>query len=448
MAEWENKTGKAIENRIYNEQKRNFDNQVEKFVDIRRKKLSDLLNNEERTYHMELIANQDTPEAARRRMEEELRKLKSQRLADKDNTVKKLMEKKFYDGADELRKNDSEAFAFECYLEQENQMLDKLKRREKQRKEEEFYVKLNEFDNLKKIEKEKADEIVKRQKMKNIFDYQKWQRQQNEQALKHMNDIKQLENKRIKEQWKRDDEAEERNKQQRLMDNIQVYKDIEEFNRQEEAERKKKADFEKMKDKELIDSIVNKEKALDEIDKQEKLRKIQEFHQNKKYLQYVMAQKKEAELWMDKIAQDEADKAYNKEKEAWLKEEAKRIELLKDVYKSREQAVRYNKQLQEDEKAALKQEREIVDNEIKEYNEKVIADNLAELNKRKVHQNELKMQIGDKEILRQKEHQDELYERRAAKLWEIEYQKKIDEQRALHLQRLREIKNRNNAENI
>ena len=44
MAEWENKTGKAIENRIYNEQKRNFDNQVEKFVDIRRKKLSDLLN--------------------------------------------------------------------------------------------------------------------------------------------------------------------------------------------------------------------------------------------------------------------------------------------------------------------------------------------------------------------------------------------------------------------
>ncbi len=39
--------------------------------------------------------------------------------------------------------------------------------------------------------------------------------------------------------------------------------------------------------------------------------------------------------------------------------------------------------------------------------------------------------------------QDVLYEERAAQLWEQEYQNKINEQRALHLQRLKEIRERN-----
>ena len=88
-------------------------------------------------------------------MEIELKQLKEQRLSDRDNNVQKLIEKRFYDTTDELRRNDSEAFAVECYLEQENQMLDKLKRREKEKQEEMFYVKLNEFDIEKKKEKEK-----------------------------------------------------------------------------------------------------------------------------------------------------------------------------------------------------------------------------------------------------------------------------------------------------
>ena len=37
-----------------------------------------------------------------------------------------------------------------------------------------------------------------------------------------------------------------------------------------------------------------------------------------------MNQKKEAEIWMDKIAQEEADKEYYKKQAAWQKEEEKR----------------------------------------------------------------------------------------------------------------------------
>ena len=441
--QWNAKNKERDEVNKYNLQKKKFEKQQEIFLDMRRKKLSELLNKEEALYHQELITNQESPEDVRRRMEIKLKELREQRLNDRDENVNKLMERKFYEATDELRKNDSEAFAVECYLEQENQMLDKLKKREKEKKEEMFYVKLNEFDINKKIEKEKEEEKAKKNKIRNIYDYQQWQREQNEKAIKHEEEISKLEKQRLKEQWKRDELKEKENEEQRKLINKQVYLDIEKFNKKEEEERKKVIEFEKKKDKELVESIVEKEKALDLIDKKEKEKKIKEFEQNKKYLEYVMNQKKEAEIWMDKIAQEEADREYKKEQEEWMKEDAKRIQLLKDVYKGREEALKYQKKIKEDEKNAIKEDRKQVDKEINEYYDKLEQINKAEAIKRKQHQNQLKYQIKEKDDLRKRERQDVLYEERAAQLWEKEYQEKIKEQRALHLQRLKAIREKN-----
>jgi len=376
-------------------------------------------------------------------MEKELMELRKQRLSEKSLDIQKLNERRFYQSADELRKNDSQAFAVECYLEQENQMLDKMKRREKEKKEEMFYVKLNEFDNMKKKENEKKDEENHKNKLKNIYDYQQWQRDQKNKELQHMNEINEREKERLKEQWRRDKEVEDQNEKERKAMNVQVYRDIEEFNRKEEEEKKRKLSFEKMKDKELVDSIVAKEKALDLIDKKEKEKKIKEFHENKKYLEYVMNQKKEAELWMDKIAQEEADKAYKKEMEEWQKEEEKRIQLLRDVYKGREDALKYKKQQLEDEKNLMAQERKELDQNINDYYDYLEQINKKEAEKRKIHQNQLRYQMQEKEQLRKKEMQDVLYEERAAQLWEQDYQNKINEQKALHYKRLKEIREKN-----
>ena len=432
-------------NRRYESQKKlneekNFLIQQDKFMNIKRKKLSNLLNSEELQYRNEIINSQETSEDVKRRMERELMELRKDRLSQENNDIQKLNEKRFYESADELRKNDSQAFAFECYLEQENQMLEKMKRREKEKQEEMFYVKLNEFDTRKKIENEKKEEQKQKSKLKNIYDYQQWQRDQRNQELQHNYEINERENQRLKEQWRRDKESDEQNERNRKEMNIQVYKDIEYFNKKEEEERKKKLNFEKMKDKELIDSIVAKEQALDLIDKQEKEKKVKEFYENKKYLEYVINQKKEAELWMDKIAQEEADKEYKKEMEEWKKQEEKRIQLLKDVYKGREDALKYKKQQIENEKNILKQERQDLDQKVNEYYNYLEQIKKNEAEKRKNHQNQLRYQIQEKERLRKREMQDTLYEERAAQLWEQDYQNKINEQRALHLKRLLAIK--------
>ena len=444
MSHWEEKTKRIIEKKQFRAKQNQFNQQHQKFLDMRRKKLSDLLQSEEKQYINEIIMNQETPEQVRHKMEQKLIALKTQRETERQELVKKLQEKRFMDSADELRKNEAEAFAVSCYLEQENQMLDKMKKREKEKKEEEAYVQLNQYDNLKKIEKEKLDLIAKKEKERQTYDFLKWQREQQEAALKKANELNEIEKARLKEQWRRDEESEENDKQQKLLMNKQVYRDIEEFNRKEEIERKKKSDYEKIKDKELVNSIVEKEKALDNLDKLEKERKIKEFHQNKKYLEYIMNQKKEAEAWMDKIAQDEAARDYKKKQEQWMKEEAKRIELLKQVYKEREKSVMFKKNLREEEKKQIAKERDILDNEILQYNKKIAELNREAAQRRKEHQNELLYQISEKENQKLKELQDKRYEERAAQLWEMEYQKKINQQREIHLKKLAEIKNRNN----
>ena len=93
---------------------------------------------------------QETPDQVRKKMEEKLNVLKEQRERERQETVKNCFDRKIYEGADELRKNDSEAFAVACYLTHENQMLEKLKKREQDLREEEMYVKLYQFDLQKK----------------------------------------------------------------------------------------------------------------------------------------------------------------------------------------------------------------------------------------------------------------------------------------------------------
>ena len=443
-ANWELSNDKRNQAQMTSEEKRRLKEQKQTFLDLRRKRLSDLLISEDIMYHNEIIRNQETPEDVRRKMEKQLNELKTQRELERQKLVKKLKEKQFYQGADELRKNDSEYFAVSCYYEQENQMLDKLKKREEEKKQENLYVKLNDLDIQKKKEKEIIQEREQKEKQQKVLDYLAWQKKQDEEELRRANEINEREKAKLKEQWKQDEEMEAQEKLNRLMQNKAVNEDIKLFNEKEEEERNRKSKIEKEQDKQLINAIVEKEKALDEIDKEEKIKRKKEFYENKKYLEYVMNQKKEAELWMDKIAQQEADKEYEKEQRQWMKEEAARIELLKQVYQDRANAIMQKKNKSEEEKKQILKERQILDEQIRQYNAKVEQLKREDFKRKKAHQDELKYQMKEKNMIQERQRQQDLYEQRAAQLWEMEYQKKINEQKMLHMQRLAEIKNRNN----
>jgi DNA-binding helix-hairpin-helix protein with protein kinase domain len=103
-------------------------------LDMRRAKLVDLLTQEEKLYEKEFFANLETPEQVREKMAKRLQDLRSKREEARKAEVDRKMEARFKQSADELRKVDSQFLAANTKLDQEQQMLEKVKRREEEMK--------------------------------------------------------------------------------------------------------------------------------------------------------------------------------------------------------------------------------------------------------------------------------------------------------------------------
>ena len=440
IANWENNTSAKLYKNREQEEINSLKNQKEIFLNMRRNKLSNLLKKEYEMYHQELINNIDTPEHQRLMMEKKLQDFKRMKEDERKKFVDLQKEKIFYNDNEEVRRHDSEYNQIKCCFDQEDQMLDKLKRRHNNYLEEKAFDDINKIDYLKKIEREKKEEEERIRKNKELNDYREFQRKQEQQNLERINEINNLEKQRLKKQWEIDEQNELKEKIYKRELNKKVNEDVEYYNQIEKSKREEKEKFEKEQDKKMVDEIVKKERALDEIDRIEKLRKKEELKKNSDFLKYKMQLKKEEEAWMDKIAEEEAEKQYQKEQKQWLKEQAARIELMKDVYKSRAEEIMRKKNLEEKEKQELIKEREILDKEIDNYNDQYWKLKEDELKKNKEEQDILKYQMQQKINLKNREKQEEMYQKRMAELLEEEYQNKLKALRQIHLQKLEALK--------
>ena len=440
IANWENNTSAKLYKNREQEEINSLKNQKEIFLNMRRNKLSNLLKKEYEQYHQELINNMDTPEHQRQMMEKKLMDLKRIREEERKKFVELQNEKIFYNDNEEVRKHDSEYNQIKTCFDQEDQMLDKLKRRHNNYLEEKAFDDINKIDYLKKIEREKREKEERIKKNKELNDYREFQRQQELKNLERINELNKLEKEKLKKQWEIDEQNELKEKIYKRELNKKVNEDIEYYNKIEKDKREEKERFEKEQDKKMISDILKKERALDEIDRMEKLKRKDELMKNSQFLKYKMQLKKEEEEWMDKLADEEREKQYEKEQKQWLKEQAARIELMKEVYKSRAEAIMRKKNLEEKEKQELIKEREILDKEIDNYNDQFWKLKEDELKKNKEEQDILKYQIQQKINLKNREKKEEMYQKRMAELLEEEYQNKLKALRQIHLQKLEALK--------
>ena len=440
IAHWENTTTASLYKNREQEEINSLKNQKEIFLKMRRNKLSNLLKKEYEQYHQELMNNMDTPEHQRQMMEEKLNKLKQMKEQERLKFVELQKEKIFYNDNEEVRKHDNEYNTIKTCFDQEDQMIDKMKRRYNNYLEEKSFDDINKIDYLKKVEREKKEEQERIRKNKELNEYRDFQRKQEMENLERINELNKLEKERLKKQWEIDEQNELKEKIYKRELNKKVNEDIEYYNKIEKQKRDEKEKIEKEQDKKMISEIVKKERALDEIDRMEKLKKKDELLQNAKFLQYKMKLKKEEEEWMDKLADEERERQYQKEQNQWLKEQAARIELMKEVYKSRAEEIMRKKNLEEKEKQELIKEREILDKEIDNYNDQYWKLKEDELKKNKEEQDILKYQMQQKINLKNREKQEEMYQKRMAELLEEEYQNKLKALRQIHLQKLEALK--------
>ena len=99
-----------------------------------------------------------------------------------------------------------------------------------------------------------------------------WQKKNQENQADKEKEFINYEAKKLKNQWDLDLKNEQIEKEKLKEVNKNVYLEIEEFNKKELNEKQKKLEDERLKDKELINCIIKRERVLDEIDKREKVK--------------------------------------------------------------------------------------------------------------------------------------------------------------------------------
>ena len=122
------------------------------------------------------------------------------------------------------------------------------------------------------VEKElQAKEKIKKEKEKSL-EILNWQTRDIESRNKTKRENIENEKKKLQEKWTQDLIENQEKKKQDKFNNIKNFKEIEELNKFEYQKKLDLLNEEKLKDKKLISSIVEKEKALDELDKKEKVK--------------------------------------------------------------------------------------------------------------------------------------------------------------------------------
>ena len=109
----------------------------------------------------------------------------------------------------------------------------------------------------------------------------------------------------------------------------------------------------------------------------------------------------------------------------WAREEQARINLLKDVYHSREKDVLLKQTTKVELEWLKDQERKQIEATIAQQNADYEARSADEAHVRKNHQMDILKQMNEKDRIQRQYLQEKMYEERAAKLAELEYQRKI-----------------------
>jgi len=129
-AEWENKTDTVIEEGMVKKKVEEFKKQHEQQLELRRQRLVELLTEEEKKYEQEFFANLETPEQVREKMAKRLHELRSKREQERKDEVDRKLDVRFKKAADDLRKLDAQFIATSTKLDQEQQMLEKVARKQ------------------------------------------------------------------------------------------------------------------------------------------------------------------------------------------------------------------------------------------------------------------------------------------------------------------------------
>ena len=397
-------------------------------LDSRRQRLQSLLAAEDLQYRQEYMARQETPEDIRRRMAERLEELRSTRESERQQEVASKYEQRWRDSADDLRTQEGKLAAMHCKLQQEKQVWEKGQQELMEREEEKIFNELWLEDKRRK-DSEELERLRRKEQMNaERLGYLNWQRNLRENQKRGMSEREQVEKQMLNEEWDKEKQREQAIKRER--DRILRDRNLEIIQHNELTKQLKTEEElrEREMDKVLINGIVKREEAEEMSELEEKVRRRLEAKEMIKHYNLRARQEGDLERMIEDYAKAENDDQWRRLDKKWEMEEKARIMLMTDVYNSRAKEIAHKKKIADDERESDRVEKERIAREVARAEEmERMRKTTVRVNKVQ-HQDHLQWQIEEKEKRRTKTLQEEMLEKRAAKLAEIQYQRKIEDE--------------------
>jgi hypothetical protein len=291
--------------------------------------------------------------------------------------------------------------------------------------EEQVYAQLYSLDAQKKLEREIAEAKEKAKLNADTLAVLDWQRATKESTKEADKANLGQERTMLKEQWSVEEAREKKIEQERHVLLRERNLGLIEHNQQEKLLREQAELSEKQRDLQLLNAALEREKALEQLEYDERMKHRAETIELQKYAQQVTQDKKSYEKMIDGLVADENAKQWEAREKQWDREDQARVNLLRNVYANREQDIELKKKLKGEQHWMKQYERENMEAEVdrqnKAYEEQMIKTSMM----KKMHQTDVLRQVGERDRTMRRELQEVMYEERAAKLAELEYQRRI-----------------------
>jgi len=252
-----------------------------------------------------------------------------------------------------------------------------------------------------------------------------WQKQTREIVREQDRARMEYERVMLKAQWTVEQKREKEAEHERYILNLERNKELIQHNQQEKQLREQAELSDKQRDLQLLNAQLEYAATIEQLEHDERMRHRREAVELQKFSIKTAGDKAAYEKMIDALVQEENEKQWDMREQQWDREDAARINLLKNVYKSREQDMKLKAQGKTESEWMKQYERQNMETEVERQNQAYEDQMVKTSLTKKSHQTDILRQVGERDRTMRRDLQEIMYEERAAKLAELEYQRRI-----------------------
>ncbi|KAK8899223.1 hypothetical protein M9Y10_001528 [Tritrichomonas musculus] len=349
---------------------------AEEAINIRRKKLADLLNSEEEQFSVEICNTIETPAQKRIRLQKELQGYRERKKREHDEDVERRLYNRWREECDPLRKQISQQLEKEVIKERDQQVIERENARMADDEIENAYVeqvKKNVQEYNERMRQEELDYRMKQRRNKTTWMAQIGQRR--DDLIREQQKDRE-EGLRFRRQNDEDIRRARQQAEQRRIDQEIRRKELDTINQDQITRRRALADAERELDLKYLQQAKDELRREQEDNMVKRILNNREANRNRQLLEMQLNRKKESDDLADRYIQQTVDEVNRRQDEAWRIDAEKRRNLLMDATRYQEyqmserEAARRNAQLEKIEEGKrleeVLEEKRRLDNEERE----------------------------------------------------------------------------------